>query len=318
MPKPATKAQNGTTGSAEELAQALKATGNTHFSAKRFEQALRTYSEVVDKYSDKAASETVRTVVCNRAACYLELSQYQRCVNDCQQVISTAPEPSTPTSAKLTCKAHLRLARVYKGLGDFAKALEALEGYRKDGEGSAEDEKKLREEIVAEQRMKERKTNGDDRGELRYKRQHPYSQPPPPRACSSKPSPPLASPLKPSGPKTIPIDYMVLVEDDKYNFTEEVLESLCVAHPPVEDSQNLLMQFFYKHHHELIRKCTGRWRRVECRMPATSQLRHSPLSHLHVQPPRVVDLAQPLCVSGGPCDLAAKKFIEDEMRDSWT
>ncbi|KDQ49628.1 hypothetical protein JAAARDRAFT_42695 [Jaapia argillacea MUCL 33604] len=302
MPKPATKAQNGTTGSAEyvlntHFCRSLKATGNTHFSAKRFEQALRTYSEVIDKYSDKAASENVRTVVCNCAACCLELSQYQRCVDDCQQVISTAPEPSTPTSAKLTCKAHFRLARVYKGLGDFAKALEAFEGYRKDGEGSAEDEKKLREEIVAEQRVKERKTNGDDRGELRYKRQHPYSQPPPP---------------------TIPIDYMVLVEDDKYNFTEEVLESPCVPHPPVEDSQNVLMQFSYKHHHELIRKCTGRWRRVECRMPATPQLRHSPLSHLHVQPPRVVDLAQLLCVSGGPCDLAAKKFIEDEMRDSWT
>ena len=60
-----------------EIAQNFKEQGNEYFKAKRYREALGFYSQGVDaKPEDKTLLEAL---LCNRAACNLELSEHFPC-----------------------------------------------------------------------------------------------------------------------------------------------------------------------------------------------------------------------------------------------
>ncbi|KII86279.1 hypothetical protein PLICRDRAFT_93739, partial [Plicaturopsis crispa FD-325 SS-3] len=127
-------AQPGPSGE-NDAAEALKKAGNEYFAKQNYKKALESFSAAIER-SEKD-TEIARVSKCNRAECYLKLSQPQPAQKDCEEVIAAEPSPETPTSRKITLKAHFRLARCLKELGKQEDALIAVANYEKAG-GAAE------------------------------------------------------------------------------------------------------------------------------------------------------------------------------------
>lgn len=56
-----------------ERAQNFKTQANENFKARKYKEALAFYTQGIGESSDDIKVETHRTLLCNRAACHLEL-----------------------------------------------------------------------------------------------------------------------------------------------------------------------------------------------------------------------------------------------------
>lgn len=79
-------------GTPDEIAQNFKEQGNDYFKGKRWREALGFYTQAVDaKPTDPALQEAL---LCNRAACNLELHNYGSVLRDCSKAITLNPHCS--------------------------------------------------------------------------------------------------------------------------------------------------------------------------------------------------------------------------------
>lgn len=77
----------------EELAKQYKLDGNENFAAKRFTEAIASYTKGLE-YLDKELDETaeIKSILfSNRGACYVMLKQYQKAIDDCKQALKMNP-----------------------------------------------------------------------------------------------------------------------------------------------------------------------------------------------------------------------------------
>ncbi|KAL6309577.1 40S ribosomal protein S7 [Sparassis latifolia] len=100
-------------GTPDEVAQNFKEQGNDYFKGKRYREALQFYTQGVDAApSNKTLMEAL---LCNRAACNLELKNYGLVLKDCSEAITLNPQSS---------KAHYRSSVALLALERFEEALD--------------------------------------------------------------------------------------------------------------------------------------------------------------------------------------------------
>ncbi|KAI0335537.1 40S ribosomal protein S7 [Cubamyces sp. BRFM 1775] len=103
-------------GTPDEIAQNFKEQGNDYFKGKRYREALGFYTQGVDaKPTDNAILEAL---LCNRAACNLELQNYGSVLRDCSKAISVNPKCS---------KAYYRSALALIALERYDEALDCCD-----------------------------------------------------------------------------------------------------------------------------------------------------------------------------------------------
>ncbi|TFK73037.1 TPR-like protein [Pluteus cervinus] len=100
-------------GTPDEIAQNFKEQGNEYFKGKRHREALGFYTQGIDaKPTDLTILEIL---LCNRAACNLELENYGSVLRDCSRAIGINPKSS---------KAYYRSALALTSLERFAEAID--------------------------------------------------------------------------------------------------------------------------------------------------------------------------------------------------
>jgi len=100
-------------GTPDEIAQNFKEQGNEYFKGKRFREALGFYTQGVDA---KPTDQTIlEALLCNRAACNLELKNNGSVLRDCSRVLSVNPKSS---------KAYYRSAQALVHLERLDEALD--------------------------------------------------------------------------------------------------------------------------------------------------------------------------------------------------
>ncbi|KAI0660911.1 40S ribosomal protein S7 [Cubamyces menziesii] len=103
-------------GTPDEIAQNFKEQGNDYFKGKRYREALGFYTQGVDaKPTDNTILEAL---LCNRAACNLELQNYGSVLRDCSKAISVNPKCS---------KAYYRSALALIALERYDEALDCCD-----------------------------------------------------------------------------------------------------------------------------------------------------------------------------------------------
>ncbi|KAI1796313.1 40S ribosomal protein S7 [Ganoderma leucocontextum] len=103
-------------GTPDEVAQSFKEQGNDYYKGKRYREALGFYSQGVDaKPTDKSLLEAL---LCNRAACNLELQNYGSVLRDCSDAITMNPHSS---------KAYYRSTMALIALDRYDQALDACD-----------------------------------------------------------------------------------------------------------------------------------------------------------------------------------------------
>jgi len=63
-----------------EKGELFKSKGNTHYSAKNYVQAIEQYNKAISYNQDAS-------YYANRAACYLALKKYLKCIDDCDKAL---------------------------------------------------------------------------------------------------------------------------------------------------------------------------------------------------------------------------------------
>ncbi|KAJ7041788.1 hypothetical protein C8F04DRAFT_1078710 [Mycena alexandri] len=100
----------------------IKETANVHFRAKDYQKALDLYTSIINQYDDRIMLETIAIARCNRAACYLNLEQYQNCIDDCNiTLLFVSSNPNVAT------KAEFRLAKATRALDDIDAQKKAVD-----------------------------------------------------------------------------------------------------------------------------------------------------------------------------------------------
>ncbi|KAJ7759387.1 hypothetical protein DFH07DRAFT_817479 [Mycena maculata] len=100
----------------------IKETANAHFRNKEYQKALDLYSSIINQYDDRVMLDTISIARCNRAACYLNLGEYQRCIDDCNiSLLFVSPTPGVAD------KARFRLAKATKALDDIDEEKRAVD-----------------------------------------------------------------------------------------------------------------------------------------------------------------------------------------------
>jgi len=92
-------------------AQALKEQGNARFEARAWKDAVKLYSKAIELDPEEASYYS------NRAAAQLMMGLPKACIEDCYKAISIKPT---------FVKAHVRLAKALRDLGELDKAVEHL------------------------------------------------------------------------------------------------------------------------------------------------------------------------------------------------
>ena len=145
-------------------AEALKTSGNELFKKGNFNEALKLYQEASQINSQEV------TYNLNLAACYHELKDYDKAIEQCQIVINNT------FNFQKKAKALGRLGFAYQEKGDFAKAIEAFENSLvehkdqriKEALRTAERLKKEKEELEYLDNDKAEEAN--NRGNEKYKK----------------------------------------------------------------------------------------------------------------------------------------------------
>ncbi|GJE84404.1 Tetratricopeptide repeat protein 4 -like protein [Phanerochaete sordida] len=132
-------------GTPDEIAQNFKEQGNEYFKGKRYREALGFYTQGVDaKPTDPVVLEAL---LCNRAACNLELQNYGSVLKDCSKALALNHKSS---------KAYYRSALALVALERFDDAIDCCErclGFDKDNAGV----KGVHEKALKLKETKERK-----------------------------------------------------------------------------------------------------------------------------------------------------------------
>ncbi|KAI6165001.1 hypothetical protein EDD17DRAFT_1884906 [Pisolithus thermaeus] len=103
-------------GTPDEIAQNFKEQGNEYFKGKRYREAMGFYTQGIDaKPTNNALLEAL---LCNRAACNLELENYGSVLRDCSKALTINPESS---------KAYYRSAIALLSLDRPEEALDCCE-----------------------------------------------------------------------------------------------------------------------------------------------------------------------------------------------
>ncbi|KAG1908126.1 40S ribosomal protein S7 [Suillus fuscotomentosus] len=103
-------------GTPDEIAQNFKEQGNDYFKGKRYREAISFYTQGIDaKPSDIALHEAL---LCNRAACNLELKNYGSVLRDCSKVLTLNTKSS---------KAYYRSATALFALERYEESLDCCE-----------------------------------------------------------------------------------------------------------------------------------------------------------------------------------------------
>ena len=104
---------------AVEVADALRAAGNTHFKNAQYEDAIAKYTQAIDGVRASGASDDVLLIKCfnNRAASNAALQQYKQAIDDCTEVLRRAPDDA---------KALMRRAFSSEALERYREALQDM------------------------------------------------------------------------------------------------------------------------------------------------------------------------------------------------
>ncbi|KAG1792431.1 40S ribosomal protein S7 [Suillus plorans] len=103
-------------GTPDEIAQNFKEQGNDYFKGKRYREAISFYTQGIDaKPSDIVLHEAL---LCNRAACNLELNNYGSVLRDCSKVLTLNTKSS---------KAYYRSATALFALEHYEESLDCCE-----------------------------------------------------------------------------------------------------------------------------------------------------------------------------------------------
>ncbi|ETV95660.1 hypothetical protein H310_11079 [Aphanomyces invadans] len=107
----------------KKAAEESKARGNTLYKQKQFPEAIAAYEEALSK------DPTNMSYLSNLAAVYLELKDYEKCIEQCKKAIEIGREHRADYS--LIAKAYVRIATAYIKQGEteenLMKAIEAYE-----------------------------------------------------------------------------------------------------------------------------------------------------------------------------------------------
>ncbi|KAF8529157.1 hypothetical protein BU17DRAFT_37747 [Hysterangium stoloniferum] len=100
-------------GTPNDIAENFKSQGNDYFKGKRYTEARGFYSQGLDAQPTERV--LIEALLCNRAACNLELKNYGNALRDCSKAISLNPHSS---------KAHYRSALALIALERFEESLD--------------------------------------------------------------------------------------------------------------------------------------------------------------------------------------------------
>ncbi|THH33600.1 hypothetical protein EUX98_g574 [Antrodiella citrinella] len=103
-------------GPPDEIAQNFKEQGNDYFKSKRHREALGFYTQGVDAKPDDQT--LLEALLCNRAACNLELKNYGSVLKDCSRALTINPKSS---------KAYYRSASALISLNRLVEALDCCD-----------------------------------------------------------------------------------------------------------------------------------------------------------------------------------------------
>ncbi|KAF6758920.1 hypothetical protein DFP72DRAFT_1064424 [Ephemerocybe angulata] len=272
-------AQNTVKGSTAQDFESIKAAGNQLFSKKEYAKAAETYTTIVEAFGQLPGTisvELIRTVLANRAACYLELlSQSRRRLSRNLDQISTDTNNTTTHHAKGVLPPRSKLLL----LGRYDEALLHLDRYRRLNGTPHATETELRMHILEKQANEnQNQSPGND--------------------------------MKPIEYEVLVIKGANGMQHPPLVYKEEAYQELCVPSPSAIQSKAFLVYLVQKHHDEIMGM--QRWVCWQCPKGAVS-ISHNPMSYLNVPEPRVVDFALPVCENGGKCDREARAFFQHEM-----
>lgn len=92
-----------------------KEEGNKHFKKGELVKAIEQYSLAIEAHDQEAS------YFGNRAACYLSLKKYNKCIQDCN--LTLALDPKFVKALKRRGKAHFFLGKWAASLSDFKEAV---------------------------------------------------------------------------------------------------------------------------------------------------------------------------------------------------
>lgn len=262
----------------------IKDAGNALYSKKEFAKAATKYTSGISTagsqaiLGDTACVDLTRTMLANRAACYLELGLYHQAADDCLQILEKYP-PTDTTSSNMMQKVYVRLARSYYRLGRYEEALSHLDQGQMSG--PAADEVRT---LIAQAQSRQK---GKD-GASALTKEFTYQ-------------------VKVVGPGDSEEGGL---QHPPMEFTEQAPLELCVRNPPEIQGKAFLAKLTAKHHASIMRM--KQWVCWNCPKVAVSLL-HNPMSWLNLDPPFVIDFSLPICENRGTCDREGREFIQEEM-----
>ncbi|KAJ3758230.1 40S ribosomal protein S7 [Lentinula raphanica] len=187
-------------GTPDEIAENFKEQGNDYFKGKRFRDAIGFYTQGIDAKPDNPS--LLEALLCNRAACNLELKNYGSVLRDCSKALSLNPKSS---------KAYYRSALALIALERLSEAIDCCTrclDYDKDNKGvqsvleratklkEANDKKEFeRQEKIRKEKLSQAKLNNA------FKERHIFVLPKP--DGSQNPYVPHFDPEDPSGDSLI-------------------------------------------------------------------------------------------------------------------
>ncbi|KAF8173592.1 hypothetical protein K438DRAFT_1980850 [Mycena galopus ATCC 62051] len=262
----------------------IKETANIHFRAGEYKKALEIYTSIINTYSKRVMVETIRVARCNRAACYLHLGEYQRCIDECHIVLMYIGSPA------LMEKARHRLVKADLALDDIDAQKRALDPTY-PGRPKYDVQERIREQLE-EASVSSAKFQDRDVEEHR-----PFA---------------YVVRMKEHDPEYVHMRDMVPIG--------LMLEPSSDARDAYEARRDAFVRnIVATHEPELMGKHP--WTCFSCKKPATAWI-HSLISDLASFYPLLKDYARPICEKGGNCEritrlamARAEKYDPEIMRE---
>ena len=112
----------------------------------------------------------------------------------------------------------------------------------------------------------------------------------------------------------------VFERDDPITLNCTAPAELFVPRPSSEAAKAFLTKIVEEYDGFVMNFEPGGWNCSLCSEPATS-LTHTPTMGLYLSPekggPKIIDFVHPVCKNLGPCDMEARKLMNEEMLDCY-
>ncbi|KAJ7817749.1 hypothetical protein B0H14DRAFT_2841581 [Mycena olivaceomarginata] len=255
----------------------IKEIANTHFRAKEYQKALDIYSDIINQYSKRVMIETIRVSRCNRAACYLHLGEYQRCIDECHIVMFYVGSPA------LVEKAEYRLAKATQALDDIDAEKRAVDPTY-PGRPKYNVFDRIRDQLdeASASSAKFQDTSVEEHRPLGY-----------------------VVRMKSHDP-----EYIYMRDVVPTSLISEHMHRDTAAYETRRDA--FVRKIVMDHEPELMQKHP--WKCSSCGKSATTWV-HSPVSDIASFYPVIKDYARPICEKGGKCEQATRAAMEKVERD---